>query len=184
MTEDIQDSLTGAWSRFGLLFFAEHYLKLLRRVKREMTLFVVGVDGLPADGADGADGTWAPAHEANLKETARLLRRTFRTSDAVARIGPDLFAVLLLETSDLGADILLTRLEDRLAEWKAEHPDLPPLTLSLVVDRIRADQEMTFADALPRIVAALRRRQADEADGDGPSTATRGWATDTVLPAG
>lgn len=181
MTEDLQDSLTGAWSRFGLLFFAEHYLKLLRRVKREMTLFVVGVDGLPAD---GADGTWAPAHEANLKETARLLRRTFRTSDAVARIGPDLFAVLLLETSDLGADILLTRLEDRLAEWKAEHPDLPPLTLSLVVDRIRADQEMTFADALPRIVAALRRRQADEADGDGPSTATRGWATDTVLPAG
>jgi diguanylate cyclase (GGDEF)-like protein len=159
MTEDIQDSLTGVWSRFGLLFFVEHYLKLLRRVKREMTLFVVGVDGLPADGADGA---WAAAHEANLKEAARLLRRTFRTSDAVARIGPDLFAVLLLETSDLGADILLTRLEDRLAEWKAEHPDLPPLTLSLVVDRIRADQEMTFAAGRPtrRTGTDLRPRPA------------------------
>nr|MBI3614149.1 diguanylate cyclase [Nitrospirota bacterium] len=181
MTEELQDSLTGVWSRFGLLFFAEHYLKLLRRVKREMALFVVGVDGLPTD---GADGTWTPAHEASLKETARLLRRTFRTSDAVARIGPDLFAILLLETSDLGAEVLLTRLEDRLAEWKAEHPDLPPLTLSLVVDRVRADQEMTFVAALSRIVAALRRRQADEADGDGPSPATRGWSTDIVLPAG
>lgn len=181
MTEELQDSLTGAWSRFGLLFFAEHYLKLLRRVKREMTIFVVGVDGVPAD---GADGTWIPAHEASLKETARLLRRTFRTSDVVARIGPDLFAVLLLETSDLGADILLTRLEDRLAEWKTEHPGLPPLTLSLVVDRIRADQEMAFVDALSRITAALRRRQADAADRGGASPATRGWTTDVILPAG
>lgn len=174
-SEDIQDTPTGAWSRFGLLFFAEHYLKLLRRVKREALLFVVGVDGLPAD------GTLSPAHEACLKETARLLRRTFRTSDAVARIEPDLFAVLLLETSDLGADILLRRLEDRLAEWKAEHPDLPPLTISLVLDRIRADQEMTFVDALSRITAALRRRQAD---GDGTSPANRGWTTDVILPAG
>lgn len=177
-TEDIQDALTGAWSRFGLLFFAEHYLKLLRRVKREVLLFVVGVDGLPAG------GVLSPAYEASLKETARLLRRTFRTSDAVARIEPDLFAVLLLETSDLGADILLRRLEERLAEWKAEHPDLPPLTLNLVLDRIRADQEMTFADALLRITAALRRRQAGGADGSGASSATRGWTTDVILPAG
>ncbi|MBM4134441.1 MAG: diguanylate cyclase [Nitrospira sp.] len=181
MTEELQDSLTGAWSRFGLLFFAEHYLKLLRRVKREMTMFVVGVDGLPAN---GTDGTWMPAQEASLKETARLLRRTFRTSDAVARIGPDLFAVLLLETSDLGADILLTRLEDRLAEWKTEHPDQPPLTLSLVVDRVRADQEMAFVDALSRITAALRRRQANAADRGGASPETRGWTTDFILPAG
>jgi GGDEF domain-containing protein len=178
MTEGVLDPLTGAWSRFGLVFFAEHYLKLLRRVKREAILFVVGVDGLPADGG------WEPAHEASLRETARLLRRTFRTSDVVARIEPDVFAVLLLETSELAADALLLRLEDRLGEWQAEHADSPPLTLSLVADRVRPDQEMAFQDALARTVAALRTRRAAKKDRHGSSPPTRGWSADAFLPTG
>jgi len=177
MTSDqIQDPMTGVWSRVGILFFAEHYMKLLRRVKREAILLIAGLDGLPAD------GTLTPANEAGLLETARLLRRTFRTSDAVARIEPDVFAVLLLETSELAADVLLRRLEDRLVEWQAEHAGAPPLTLSLVMDRIRADQEMAFVDVLSRTVAALRRRQAAGMGQGGSLPPAPGWSADAFLP--
>ncbi len=158
MTEQTHDPLTGTWSRFGLVFFAEHYVKLLRRLKREAILFVVGVDGLPADGPAEADD------EARLREVARLLLRTFRTSDAVARIGPNAFAVLLLETSELAADALRFRLEDRLAGGHesldgsplSQSPSMP--LLHLVMDRIHPDQELTFHDALARTEAALRAR--------------------------
>lgn len=169
-TDDLQDPLTGVWSRFGLMFFAEHYIKLLRRVKREAILFVVAVDGLPAEGPYGA------AQEENLKETARLLRRTFRTSDAVARVRPDVFAVLLLETSELAAEVLLRRLEDRLGEWKQEHRGAPPLTLTLIADRVRPDLEMAFLDALTRIEAALRKRQTAKMESPGSAPLSDDWS--------
>lgn len=168
-TEDIQDALTGAWSRFGLLFFAEHYLKLLRRVKREAVIFVVGVDGVPTD------GPLEPMHQSHVRETARLLRCTFRTSDVVARIEPEAFAVLLLETSPLAADGLRCRLEDRLVDWQEEHPHAPPLTLSMVVDRIIADQEMSFLDVLSRNVAALRNQWAAGRGQNGNSPYAQEW---------
>ena len=174
MTDGVLDPLTGVWSRFGLMFFAEHYLKLLRRVKREAILFVVGVNGVPAAGPDG------PEQEASLKETARLLRRTFRTSDAVARIGADVFAVLLLETSELAAEVLLRRLEDRLNEWKAEHAGEPPLTLTLIADRVRPDMEMVFADALSRTEGTLRKRQAEKGT---RQPLKDDWSSDACLPA-
>ncbi len=154
MAEDVQDSGTGAWSRFGLLFFAEQYLKLMRRMEREAILFVVGVNGIPAEGPHG------PGHEARLREAARLLRRTFRTSDVVARVAPDLFAVFLLNTHPLAADALRFRLEDRLAEWRADHPEELALALTLVADRVRPNQEPAFEPLLARLVAALRSRQA------------------------
>lgn len=153
MHDDVWDSPTGLWSRFGLVFFAEHYLKLLRRMGREAILFGVAVEGLPAEEPS------EPVRDARLREAARLLRRTFRTSDAVARIAPDLFAVLLLEASPLAADALCFRLEDRLAEWQGEHAGDAPLTFRLVMDRVRPDQELAFVDVLSRVETALRSRQ-------------------------
>ncbi|MDE3035054.1 MAG: hypothetical protein KGJ14_03685 [Nitrospirota bacterium] len=169
MIEDVRDPLTGVWSRFGLLFFAEQHVKLLRRVKREAILFVVGIEGLPTD------GTLEPAHEAGVREAARLLRRTFRTSDAVARVESGVFAVLLLETSPLAADGLRCRLEDRLVQWREEHPDVPPLSLSMVVDRIIADQEMSFLDVLSRNVATLHDQWAAGAGSNGGSPLAQEW---------
>lgn len=177
MTDQLYDTPTGLWNRSGLLFFAEHYLKFLRRVKRESILLVIGLDGCRAD------GPVTPSDEVPLKEAIRLLRCTFRTSDAIARVEPGLFAVLLMETSELGAELLLRRLEDRLAEWKQAHPDVSPLTLSLVVDRVRADQDMTFADALERIVAAFRRRETAKTDRR-DSSPMGDWAPDAALPTG
>ncbi|TAJ25837.1 MAG: diguanylate cyclase [Nitrospirae bacterium] len=176
MTENVYDPLTGVWSRFGLMFFASHYLKLLRRMKREAILFVIGMDGMPAD------GPCEPAQETRLQETARLLLRTFRTSDAVARIEPDVFAVLLLETSALAADALLFRLEDRLVDWQTEHALAPHQTLSLVMDRIHPDRELVFQDVLSRTVTALRRQQADKQSQGETTPPAPGRSVDTVLP--
>jgi hypothetical protein len=153
MHEDVWDPPTGLWSRFGLVFFAEHYLKLLRRMGREAVLYGLALEGVPPEGPS------EPAQEARLREAATLLRRTFRTSDAVARIAPDRFAVLLPEASPLAAEALRFRLEDRLAEWRTEHAGEPPLLFRLVMDRVRPDREPTFLGVLTRIEAALRSRQ-------------------------
>lgn len=164
------------WSRFGLIFFASHYLKLLRRVKREAILLVVGIDGLSMD--EGCE----PAQATRLQDIARLILRTFRTSDVVARVEPDVFAILLLETSALAADALLFRLEDRLAEWQTEHGIVPLQTLSLVLDRIDPYEELVFTDIISKTVAALRQQQAAKRSPNDTSPPTPGWSTDVISP--
>jgi len=52
-----------------------------------------------------------------LIETAAILKDTFRTSDIIARMGGDEFAVLAIEASDVEPGILTQRLQNRIESY-------------------------------------------------------------------
>ena len=65
-----------------------------------------------------------------LKKTAQILRQNFRSSDIVARIGGDEFAVMLPQTEPETVKRMVQRLRQAVQECNSAEPDLP-LTLSL-----------------------------------------------------
>lgn len=113
----ITDSLTGLHNRRGFLTLAEQQLKLSQRTKRGVLLFFADLDDLKCinDTLGHEEGDQA------LIDMAAILRETFRSSDIIARIGGDEFALLTDEFAILSIDaeekepeIIINRLQDRI----------------------------------------------------------------------
>lgn len=84
------DDLTGLYNRRAFTTLAGEQLKLARRQERHLLLIFADVDEMKGinDSMGHLEGDRA------LTRIADLLRRTFRESDLIARIGGDEFAVL------------------------------------------------------------------------------------------
>jgi len=103
----ITDELTGLHNRRGFLSLAGQQLKLADRNKRGILLYFADLDGLKwiNDTLGHEEGDKA------LIETAAVLKETFRTSDIIARLGGDEYAVLALDTNEANSAIFTARLQ-------------------------------------------------------------------------
>ncbi len=108
VTLSITDLLTGLYNRRGFIMFAEQQLKLSDRAKRSMLLFFTDLDGMKwiNDTLGHEEGDKA------LIEVASALKETFRSSDIIARMGGDEFAILAIDTTDINPEIIITRLQN------------------------------------------------------------------------
>jgi len=106
----IIDDLTGLYNRRGFITLAEQHLRLANRMNRELLLLFTDIDNLKMinDTLGHLEGDRA------LIDTAGILRRTFRESDIIARIGGDEFVVLTIDTSSDTAETVTKRLQDNL----------------------------------------------------------------------
>jgi diguanylate cyclase (GGDEF)-like protein len=97
-----------------------------------MLLILVDVDGLKQinDSLGHSQGDSA------LRRTAEVLRKTFRNSDVVARMGGDEFAVMAIEASCNSETAIRKRLNDQLTKIKS---DSGPYRLSLSLGIARVD---------------------------------------------
>lgn len=84
------DELTGLHNRRGFLTLAEHEFKVAQRIKHEIVVFFVDLDGMKQIN----DNYGHAAGDEALIRTAELLRKTFRDSDILARLGGDEFAIV------------------------------------------------------------------------------------------
>ncbi|NJL70479.1 MAG: GGDEF domain-containing protein [Candidatus Competibacteraceae bacterium] len=89
-TESLVDDLTGLLNRRGFVSLGEHALCLAEREKRGLIVVFIDLDAMKQinDLHGHKEGDNA------LKAIAEVLRKTFRKSDIVARIGGDEFAVV------------------------------------------------------------------------------------------
>lgn len=90
------DDLTGLYNRRGFFSLAEHQFKQTKRSHKSMLLFFGDLDALK----NINDTLGHYAGDQALIDTANLLRKTFRETDVMARIGGDEFVVLITEPSD------------------------------------------------------------------------------------
>jgi len=91
----ITDELTGLLNRRGFYTLAKQQCKIADRNKRRMSLLYADLDNLKVinDELGHNEGDLA------ITEFATILRKTFRESDIIGRIGGDEFAVLLTDIS-------------------------------------------------------------------------------------
>jgi len=103
----ITDQLTGLHNRRGFLSLAGQQLKLSERNKSGMCLFFADLDLLKwiNDELGHEEGDKA------LIEAATVLKETFRTSDIIARLGGDEYAVLAVDITEGNSKIFTSRLQ-------------------------------------------------------------------------
>lgn len=120
------DDLTGVYNRRGFLTFAEQFLKLSDREQRGFILIYVDMDNLKKVNDDRGH------HEGDraLKSIAEVLKKTFRSTDVVGRVGGDEFAVFAVEAKSESLDALRKRLHKN---------------LEMTADNIESGSTLTFS---------------------------------------
>ncbi len=144
----LTDDLTGLFNRRGFLILGLQCLKQARRNNQRLQLFFIDVDQFKRinDALGHMEG------DAFLICCAEVLRKTFRDSDVVARIGGDEFVILAQENGDASKETILSRLESALLSLNGKVDS--PHKLSLSVGSVRFDPQnpvtlgelMTLAD--------------------------------------
>jgi len=145
----LTDELTGLYNRRRLFVLTEQYLKLSARTKKKLLLLFIDMDNLK----------WINDHYGHnegdqaLIALANILKKTFRESDIVARIGGDEF-VVLLESTDENAEIVLTRLDENIKDHNAKRSRCYNLSISVGTTQfdpehpVSIDELLSKADAL------------------------------------
>jgi two-component system cell cycle response regulator len=145
----ITDELTGLSNRRGFFAFAQLQMKHARRNGERMVLFFADIDDLKTIN----DKFGHVAGDRALADAARIFSETFRDSDIIARMGGDEFALIVGNAPDPGIEIVLNRLEKRLAEYNASRDGSFRLSVSVGFSIFDPAKPFTVDDLI---------RQADE----------------------
>lgn len=147
----LTDDLTGLRNRRGFFEFAGQAQAVAKRANQPMLLFYLDMDNLKIIN----DRFGHDAGSRSLVGVARALRRSFRASDVIARIGGDEFAVLATNAAGEQAQIRIEkRLQTVLREEteRGKHPR--ELSLSVGVVEVKPgggsslDEQLRAADKL------------------------------------
>lgn len=125
-SQSLVDDLTGLYNRRGFLTLAEKQLKLSKRTKRGFFLVFVDLDGLKQinDAFGHLEGDNA------LIKTAKILKKTFRETDIIARIGGDEFTILAIDALGESAEIITARFQENIKHLNVQEQNLYKLSLS------------------------------------------------------
>ncbi len=150
----LTDDLTGLSNRRGFLILAEQQMRLARRNRQRLSLLFIDMDGLKRIN----DLLGHPAGDQVLRATAAILRKTFRSSDIVARYGGDEFCVLAIDDSG-GASVVVERLLKNIEDYNAvKAGQAPVLSLSMGAVVI----EPTADEPIEKYLAEADRRMYEQ----------------------
>jgi len=108
----LTDELTGLYNRRAFTLLAKQQIKLADRKKLGMYLFFIDIDGMKRIN----DTLGHKAGDAVLETFAEALRRSFRSSDLIMRMGGDEFMVLAIDSHPDSRELLVRRLHETLEE--------------------------------------------------------------------
>jgi diguanylate cyclase (GGDEF)-like protein len=153
----LTDELTALYNRRRFFILTEQCLKVAVRTKKRLLLLFIDMDDLK----------WINDHYGHnegdhaLIYLATILKKTFRESDIIARIGGDEF-VVLSESTDENGEILMTRLNENIRDYNAKTSQRYKLSISIGAARfdpehpVSIDELLSKADAL---MYAQKRRK-------------------------
>jgi diguanylate cyclase (GGDEF)-like protein len=143
------DDLTQLRNRRGFFELAQQALKVARREGSAMGLFFVDLNGLKKIN----DQFGHLAGDQALRDTANVLRHTFRISDIVARLGGDEFVALAHVHDDTTA--LRKRLREQLALFNAAATRLFAIDVSIGTTMVDASADDDIETLIARADAAM-----------------------------
>jgi diguanylate cyclase (GGDEF)-like protein/PAS domain S-box-containing protein len=104
------DELTGLYNRRGFLTIAEQQIKISERNMKDLLLVFADMDGLKIIN----DNLGHQVGDMALVDSAHILKKTFRSSDIIARFSGDEFIILITEVKDTDKTIYDRRLENNI----------------------------------------------------------------------
>lgn len=120
------DELTGLYNRRGFFALANHQTKLANRNKMKILLIYTDIDDLKKIN----DTLGHQKGDNALIETANILKKTFRKSDIIARIGGDEFVVFSIDATEDNYKKLTSHLRDNLESFNKNEKKQFNLSLS------------------------------------------------------
>lgn len=149
------DPLTGLYNRRGFMALAEQRLLAARKAGKSIVIFLADLDDLkPLNDTFGhQEGDKA------LQKAAELLKKAFRESDIVARIGGDEFAAAVIEEGEPAEDFCRSRLRIAVSAYNAAGPSPCRIGISLGAARIESHQAITIEQAMVEADQALYRQK-------------------------
>jgi two-component system, cell cycle response regulator len=145
------DELTQLGNRRGFFELADEALKSAEREQQPMALFFMDLNGLKHIN----DTLGHLAGDEALRDTAEVLRRTFRGSDIVARIGGDEFVALTSLHYEHDVDTLCARLREHLREFNASQQRPYAVDLSIGATLIDDSANENLEDFIARADEAM-----------------------------
>lgn len=122
----VTDPLTGLYNRRGFMALAEQQIKTATRTNKKMSLLFIDIDDMKR-----INDTWG--HEEGdraLVSATTVLKKTFRESDILARMGGDEFAVLAVDAAE-NPEIVLGRLAEQIGLHNAVPDHLYEISMSI-----------------------------------------------------
>jgi len=166
------DDLTGLYNRRGFTTVADQQLRAAARRGTGAALFYMDLDNLKA-----VNDRWGHlAGDEALADTADVLRRTFRKSDVVARVGGDEFAVLAVDCEREAVDRIRRHLERNIEAYNAGTSRPFRLALSVGPAYFSPDSPSDIRNLLKQADEAMyeekRRRKLEQLDQESRRGAT------------
>ena len=146
-TDSFLDNLTGLYNRNAFFILAQHQLKIASRTKRWLSLLLVDVKMDNTASRSKGDRT--------AVDIAALLKRTFRNSDIISRLGEYEFAILAIEAHYSSSHLMTTRLLENLEDHNSKEKNLHKLTLNLGTSFFDPDHPCSLVDLLARASATM-----------------------------
>lgn len=160
------DDLTGLYNRRGFLTLAEHQMKLSRRKQSAFYLIFADLDDMKIinDTYGHKEGDQA------LIQTAHLLKKTFRGSDIIARMGGDEFAIVAIEPAASSAEQIALRFQDNIAAFNAKKSQPYDLSISIGVVECPPDCPYSLKEMLAQADALMYQNKAERKKARGKIT--------------
>ncbi|GEM_PF-5740041 len=139
----VTDENTGLYNRRGFNLLCEQHFRTAARYKRELAIMSIALGGTEAVAEQLGE-----LEASNLVAAAsKLIQRTFRSSDVIARVADAEFGVMLLETKRDGAARALERLVKIVSEYNDSSPRIP-VALAVGVSLREAGSTMGMEELL------------------------------------
>jgi diguanylate cyclase (GGDEF)-like protein len=149
----LTDFLTGALNSRALYNLVENEHRQTKRYGRPLTLAYIGIDNFKAINSRFGH----TVGDTLLRKVARTMMRYLRATDRVARLGGDEYIILLPETDQDAARVVIPKICDRLTDLMEDHRW--PVTLSVGVVTFfsapKAPREMIRASE--RLMRAVKK---------------------------
>ena len=151
----VMDELTGLYNRRGFLTLAKQQISLKERNHKDLLLVFFDIDGLKKinDTLGHSFGDCA------IMSLANLLRKAFRSTDIIARIGGDEFVILAIECSIREYKKIMSRLDHSIEEFDAADDHKFELSVSAGAAPCNPDSKFTIEQLMEEADAELYKEK-------------------------
>ncbi len=146
------DELTGLLNRRGFLALSEQQHKLADRSKRRLALLYLDLNDMKKIN----DEFGHEAGDLALVDTAGILKKSFRGSDLISRIGGDEFSILLTEPPEANIEnIIINNVQDNLKAFNKKSRRKYKLSFSLGFAHFDPDRRCSIGELIKRADASM-----------------------------